>query len=231
MNWELINKFRRFARTSWIKSAYLNFTMLPFRDAIKLPIILSRYTYFYSLSGKIILNSPTKFGMVRVGFLGEDVVVPKNERSLLQVEGTLILGQNVKIGCGAIIRVEPHAKLKLNDNVRIGSKCRLIAYESIELGKNTGLSWECQVIDSNMHDIQNIVSGESIQSNRKVIIGACNWIGTRTSIMKGTITPDFTIISATSLCNRSYTDIPEYSILAGSPAKVVKTGFKRSDFN
>ena len=230
MNWDLINKIRRFFRISWLKSAYLNFYMLPFHQAFKFPIIVTKYTYFYSLSGKIIINAPVRFGMLRIGFLGEDVVVPKNERALLQIEGNLIVGSNVRLGCGVIIRVEPNAVLKLCDDVRIGSKCRIIAYDSIVIGENSGISWECQIMDSNMHDITEIHSGKTIKSGCEISIGSNNWIGTRTSVMKGCITPPYTIIAASSVCSRNYEKIPRYSILAGAPAKLVKTGYKRSDF-
>lgn len=229
MNWELINKIRRALRTSWIKTLYLNFLTLPFAQAIRLPIIVSRYTYFYSLSGKIILTAPARFGMIRMGFLGEDVVVPKNAQSLLQIEGDLLLGDNVRIGCGVIIRVESNATLIFGRDVRVGAKSRIIAYDSITVGDNTGISWECQIIDSNMHDICDVSTGALYPMSKKIIIGANNWIGTRTSIMKGCITPDYTIIGSSSICNKKY-EIPKYSIIAGNPAKFIKTGVKRADY-
>ena len=229
MNWEFINKCRRLIRTGWLKSIYFNFAMLPFKQAIKMPIILSRYTYFYSLSGKIELTAPVRFGMVRMGFLGEDVLVPKSNRSLLQIEGRFLLGDNVRIGCGVIIRIEPKAELIFQDNVRIGSSCRIIAYKSISIGENTGISWECQIIDSNMHDISNITTGELFPMSKNIIIGENNWIGTRASIMKGCVTPDYTIVASSSVCNKIY-DVPPYTMLAGSPAKFIKSGVVRADY-
>lgn len=229
MSWELINKIRRTLRISWIKTLYLNFSTLPLYQAFRLPIIVSKYTYFYSLPGKITLTAPVRFGMIRMGFLGEDVVVPKNSRSLLQIEGDLLLGDNVRIGCGVILRIEPEAKLEIQNDVRIGSNCRIIAYESIFIGSNTGISWECQIMDSNMHDICDLTTGTLHPMSKKVVIGANNWIGTRTSIMKGCITPDYTIIGSSSVCNKSY-EIPNYSVIVGNPAKCIKTGVKRADY-
>ena len=54
-----------------------------------------------------------------------------------------------------------------------------------------------------------------------------NWFGNRCNIMKGTITPNNTIVASNSLCNKDYSDIPEYSLLAGSPAKLKNKGIKR----
>jgi acetyltransferase-like isoleucine patch superfamily enzyme len=45
--------------------------------------------------------------------------------------------------------------------------------------------------------------------------------------MKGTITPNNTIIASNSLLNKNYIETPPYSVLAGTPAKLVKSGVKR----
>lgn len=230
MNWEIVNKIRRALRISWPKTLYLNFITLPFKQACKLPIIVTRYTYFYSLSGKIEFESMPKFGMIRIGFQGEDVAVPKNERTLLQIEGKWIMGKGVKIGVGSIIRIEPNAKLVLEDNVKIGAKCRIIAYQSIIIGEDTDISWECQLLDSDMHQIVSISDGgEQIAMNIPIYIGKCNWIGTRSTVLKGCSTPDYTTIGALSVCNKRY-NIPQYSIIAGQPANLIKTGFTRNEF-
>ncbi len=229
INWNLVNIIRRTLRIGWLKTLFLNFSLLPIKHAWKLPIIVSRYTYIYSLSGKLQISAPVRFGMIRLGFLGEDVVVPKNERALIQLEGHLVCGDNVRLGCGVIIRVEPGAKLILEDNVRIGSKCRIVAYDYIKIGRNTGVSWECQIMDSNMHDITEMSTGRILPQSKRVEIGSNNWIGARVNIMKGCKTPDYTIISSASLCNKVY-DIPNYSVIAGTPAKLIKTGYKRTDY-
>lgn len=229
MNWELVNKVRRASRVSWLKSFYLNFSRLPFKQACRLPIIVTRYTYFYSLSGNIKLEAPARFAMVRIGFQGEDVAVPKNERTLLQIEGDWILGTAVRIGVGSIIRIEPDARLIMEDGVKIGAKCRIIAYDSITIGEYTDVSWECQLLDSDMHQIVGISDGAQIAMNTPVFIGKYNWIGTRSTILKGCSTPDYTTVGALSVCNKRY-EIPEYSIIAGQPADLIKTGFTRSDF-
>ena len=46
--------------------------------------------------------------------------------------------------------------------------------------------------------------------------------------MQGTKTPDFFIAASNTLCNKDYTTIiPEYSLVGGSPAKLLKTGLCR----
>ena len=226
MNWELINKIRRFLRTGWIKSAYLNFTMLPFRDAIKMPIILSRYTYFYSLSGRIELTSSAKFGMIRFGYFGEDVITPKDARTLLQIEGTMRLASNVHFGSGVVIRVEPNAVLDIQTNVRISNRTKIICYDSIFIGNDSRIAWECQIIDTTFHYMRNISDNSVTELTSPISIGAHNWIGNRVNIMKGAVLPNYTIVAAGSLCNKKY-DLPEKTLIAGTPAKLIKSGIYR----
>lgn len=226
MNWELINKCRRFTRTSWFKSLYLNFAMLPFRQAIKLPIIVSRYTYFYSLPGRIELTSSPYFGMIRFGYFGEDVITPRDTRTLLQIEGTMRLAGNVHFGNGVIIRVEPNATFEVETNVRISNRTKIICYDNVRICHDTRIAWESQIIDTTFHYMRNMNDNSVVELTKPIIIGAHNWIGNRCNIMKGTVIPDYTIVAAGSLCNKNY-DFPQYSLIAGSPAKLIKTGIYR----
>lgn len=226
MNWEWINRFRRVLRTSWIKSFYLNFAMLPFRQAIRMPIIVSKYTYFYSLPGKIELSSPPRFGMIRFGYFGEDVVTPKDTRTLLQIEGVMRLASNVHFGCGVVVRIEENATLDVETNVKISNRTKIICYDHIKICHDTRIAWECQLIDTTFHYMRNINDNSITELTKPVIIGAHNWIGNRCNIMKGAKTPDYTIIAAGSLCNKYY-DFPQYSLIAGTPAKLIKVGIYR----
>lgn len=226
MNWELINKFRRFARTSWLKSLYLNFAMLPFRQAIKLPIIVSRYTYFYSLPGRIELTSPPRFGMIRFGYFGEDVITPKDTRTLLQIEGVMRLAENVHFGNGVVIRIEPNASFEVETNVRISNRTKIICYDNVKICHDTRIAWECQIIDTTFHYMRNMNDNSVTELTKPIVIGAHNWIGNRCNIMKGAVIPNYTIVAAGSLCNKHY-DFPQYSLIAGLPAKLIKTGIYR----
>ncbi|WP_439185740.1 acyltransferase [Carboxylicivirga taeanensis] len=226
MNWTIINKIRRFRRIGLFKTIFLNFHKLPFKQAIRLPILVTRNTYFYDLSGKIIINAPVKPFMIRIGYFGEDTCAWKDGRALLKVRGTLIFKGNSHYGIGVSIRVEPNSKLVIGDNVRISNNTKIICYEDIEIGNNCRIAWECQIIDTTFHYIKNINTDEISILNAPIKIGNNNWLGNRSNIMKGTNTPDFCIIAGGSLCNQHY-DIPNYSMIAGVPAKLKKTGICR----
>lgn len=226
MSWIRINQLRRFWRTSILKTLYFNFKMLPLRQAIRIPILLTDNIYFYSLSGRIELNSKPRFGMIRFGYFGEDTIHPRSNKSLLQIDGTIVFSENVHFGNGVTIRILPKAVLEIENNVKISNRTKIICYEQIQIKYDTRIAWECQIIDTSFHYIRNLNDGAVSGLNAPVSIGSHNWIGNRVTIMKGTSTPNYTIAGACSLLNKKY-DVPEYSLLAGSPAKLIKTGIYR----
>ncbi|WP_340112515.1 acyltransferase [Maribellus mangrovi] len=226
MSWKIINILRRVIRIGFIKTIFLNFSKLPLQQALKLPIIVTRNTYFYDLSGKINIEGEVKPFMVRMGYFGEDTNVWKNNRILLKIRGALTFKGSSHYGIGVSIRVEPNAELTIGDNVRISNNTKIISYESITIGNNCRIAWECQLIDTTFHYIKNKKNGEVAPKNKRIIIGNNNWIGNRANIMKGTITPDYCIIAGGSMCNKTF-EIPNYSLIAGSPAELKKTGIYR----
>ena len=229
MNWDLVNKIRRFFRTSWIKSLYFNLSMLPFRQAIRMPIILTRQTFFYSLSGKIVLKDKPRFAMVRIGYLAEDIVAPKEARNLLQIEGMWELYDGVQLGVGTLLRIEKDAVLITEKNVRIGARVKIICYEKIHIGYNSSITWECQIIDTTFHYMRNLADNSLVLLTSPISIGDNTWVCNRSSVMKGASVPAHTIIASEGLCNKKY-DIPEYSLIGGMPAKMIKTGICRCSF-
>lgn len=226
MSWSTINKLRRLYRVSIVKTIYFNFAKLPVNQAIKLPFVLSKNTYFYDLSGIVKIEGLVKTGMVRLGFLGEDTKVWRDNKILLKIKGTLIFKGKVNLGIGVSIQVEPKAVLIFGDNILMNFNTKIICYDSIEIGQNSRFAWDCQIIDTDLHFIKNKITGEISKRNMPIKIGENNWIGNRVSIMKGTITPNYCIIASSSLCNKKY-DIPKYSLIAGAPAKLIKSNVYR----
>ncbi|MDD4515973.1 acyltransferase [Massilibacteroides sp.] len=224
--WNKINQIRRFYRVSVWRTLLFNFYMLPFSQAIKLPILLTRNVRFYNLSGKVILKGRVKPAMIRFGFLGEDNLYWNSEKIILNISGCLVLTHNIHFGNGVLIRVERNANIEIEENVSISNKVKIIAYKSILIRQNTRIAWEVQILDTTFHYIRNLGDMTFGELNAPIIIGENNWIGNRTSIMKGTKTPNYTIVASGSLVNKDL-NVPEYSIVAGTPVKLIKTGVYR----
>lgn len=224
--WNTINKIRRLFRVSFWRTLFFNFYMLPLKQALKLPIILTRNVRFYNLSGKIVFSGNVKTGMVRFGFFGEDNMYWNSAKTLLQIEGKLMLAHNIHFANGLIIRVEKNASLRIDENVRISNQVKIICYNDITIKKNNRIAWECQMMDTTFHFIRNRETKEYNEIHGTIVIGENNWIGNRCTIMKGAVLPNHCIVTSGSLINKDFSE-HEYSVFAGTPAKLIKQGVYR----
>lgn len=221
-----MNIFNYFIQHNIIAIIYFNFKMLPFRQAIKLPFDFYYKVRFENLHGKIRIDaSHIQRAMIRIGGRGSDMF-PHNP-FILDLQGKIIFHGKTEIGCSSYIHVGPKGTLEFGNHVRIGALNKIYCEETIIFNNEIDFSWECQIFDTNFHYIKDIKSNTVNPINSPIKIGSYNWFGNRCNIMKGTITPNNTIVASNSLCNKDYSDIPEYSLLAGSPAKLKNKGIKR----
>lgn len=76
--------------------------------------------------------------------------------------------------------------------------------------------------------MKNIKDNSILPFNKPIKIGARNYIGSRVTLLPGTVTPDNISIGYGSVCNKDYRNIiPENSVIAGVPAKLVKENVVR----
>jgi acetyltransferase-like isoleucine patch superfamily enzyme len=113
------------------------------------------------------------------------------------------------------------AKISIGDNTRIHGSC-IHAYKEISIGSNCLIAANCQIIDSNGHELSfdNVANRINTVGKPKPIKICDNvWIGANSIILPGVTIGEGSIISANSVVN---TDIPEMVVAAGNPAKVIK---------
>lgn len=218
---------KRLLLIGFFKTLYINFRKLPFYDAIKLPIIVSKKTKFNNIDCEITINGPISSGMITIGFAGDDFSNPQKNWSFLNLRGKVVFNGKANFGVGSTLFVGKQAILIFGNDFTSGHQTKIICYEQITFGKTVRLAWESQVFDTNFHYIENLETKEITSKNQPVTIGNYCWIGNRTSIMKGTVLNDGTIVTSNSICNRDYSALPNNSIIGGSPAKLIKSGFLR----
>ena len=76
-------------------------------------------------------------------------------------------------------------------------------------------------MDSDFHKILD-GGGQQINPDEEVKIGDHVWINSRVTILKGTQVPNNTVIASGALLAKPYHE--ENTLLAGVPARVLKTG-------
>lgn len=224
---QFYHRFRTLFRIGIIKTIIVNFKLLPFKHAIRLPIVVTKSIVLENLSGKVNILAPVKFGLIKVGTFNTDLFSWNGSKVIFNIKGNIYLKGHTQIGSGCSIVVDEGAELHIGNDVSIGSNCKIICRNLIKIGNNSRIAWETQILDTNFHFIKNIEDGSVARRENKVIIGNNNWFGNRSSIMPGTITNDFFIAASNSLCNKDYTNLPMYSLVGGSPAKLLKTNVVR----
>lgn len=223
-----MNISKKILSHNWFAIFYFNLKMLPLKQAIKFPFDFYYKVRFENLSGKVILNSSSiQRGMIKLGGRGSEMYARSPVILDLKKNSKIIFNGASEFGAGVLLRAENNATISFGNNVRIGALSKIFCEERIVFGNEIDFSWECQIFDTNFHDIKNMITEEVPLKTKTILIGSYNWFGNRVNVMKGTITPDNMVIASNSLCNKDYSDIPPNSLLAGIPAKFIKTGIKR----
>jgi len=141
------------------------------------------------------------------------------------------IGEHTKIGRNSIITCWDNCmgekfspSIKIGNDCSIGEYCHITSTNSIEIG-NGVLTGKSITITDNSHgkplisEIDIPPVKRKIYSKGKVIIGDNVWIGDKASIMAGVCVGKSAIIAANAVVTK---DVPEYAIVAGIPAKVIK---------
>lgn len=206
------------------KTIYLNFKLLPLFDAVKLPICVTYNTKIRVMGGQAIVKGKISPFMIRIGF-HECSECNSTDTTLLQIRGKLVFDGEAHIGRGSKIIVHKDAILELGDNFAISSSSTISCYKHIKFGKDIQFSWDCLVMDSDMHAIID-ENGKRMNQDKEIIFEDRVWIGNGCMILKGTHVPNNCVIGARSVIVGCKFD--DHTIIVGNPAKSIKkiTGFR-----
>lgn len=106
----------------------------------------------------------------------------------------------------------------VHSNTKFMGEYHIVSEGCIDVGSGCAVSWNTQIMDTDVH---NLLEGKSIVNKHKdVVIGNHVWIGSRTTIGKGVLIPNDTVIACNSLILRSFDK--EKCVIAGMPVKVLK---------
>lgn len=205
--------------------------MLPFSQARKLPVFVYRNVHFRDLSGEILITE-ARPGIIRIGYPARYVAtaVPYTEWIL---RGRIIFNGPTYFYRGTYVLVADHATLAFGRNlITCGSNTKIICFESITIGNRVGITWDCQIMDTSFHYLQErreepAAIPDSKPLTQKIIIGNYVWIGNRTTISPGSVLPDQSIVASNSLVNKDFSAEGPYCLYAGIPASVVKRNIQR----
>ncbi|WPO77141.1 transferase [Flavobacterium sp. KACC 22761] len=219
-------KIKFYWSVNWTKTLYFNFKKFPFQTAKKLPVFFYKRVKFTSISGEIQIEGKIQKAMIGFGQPYELNTVHRGIAEI-NIQGKLIFKGKFQFGKDYFLFVGENAVCELGNMSSMASNAKLICLEKVVLGDYARFGSECQIIDTNFHDLIDTQTGEKLQKSAPILIGNFNFISNRVSIMKGTQTPDFCTIASNSLCTKEYASLGENILIGGVPAQLIRENVSR----
>jgi carbonic anhydrase/acetyltransferase-like protein (isoleucine patch superfamily) len=190
-------------------------------SASKLNLIGAGENYFF-IENDVVVRGDIKFKGVGNTIALHAGVTIKGE---INIQGD---GNKVIIESGAVVRGQILVKGK-NQQVKIG---RMTTFQSLYLlcqegcdvivGHSCMFSRDIEIRTTDAHSVIDLDSGDRINKPESITVGDHVWVGVGSLLSKGAQVPDDSIVGARSFVNHQFFE--SNVILAGVPAKVVKTG-------
>jgi acetyltransferase-like isoleucine patch superfamily enzyme len=223
-------KIKFYLSVNWIKTIYFNFKVFPFSIAKKLPVFFYGKVKFNDLNGTVLINSEISKAMIGFGQRFEKGTVEKGI-SEISISGKLIFNGNAHIGKDFKIFIEKKSECEFGYMSCLGSDVKLICTDRIKIGDWTGIGFESQIIDSTIHPMIDLSTNMLLPLSKPIILGTHNAFSNRISIMAGTITPNYCVITSNSLLNKDYRNLGNNFLIGGIPAKLIKNNYTRDWVN
>jgi acetyltransferase-like isoleucine patch superfamily enzyme len=207
------------------KTLYFNFKYLPFKKAIRLPFIVSHRVWIMDAKGVVKINKENLSpAMIKIGFGEVGIFDQMRERSVWKVLGEVNFQGAASLGHGTKISVEEKGKLTLGENVIITAESSIICRNEIVLEDDVMVSWETQIMDSDLHFIKDN-ENNIINCDEKIKIGRKTWIGSRCTILKGVNLAPESIVAAGTIVSKAINkslEGKEKCLIGGNTPKIIK---------
>lgn len=207
-------------------TVYVNMKVLPFKQAIKLPIFVDWNTNVKGIKkGSIRIEGGVSFAMVKFGIQEGTAGVPdtvKKQNLIFTENGKMILRGPSQFGRGISVRVGADGILDIGTGFTCNKECFIACSSSIKLGKDFLMGWNSCLRDMDGH---NIWIGEKCEENMKpsyspISIGDHVWVAAHVDILKGAVIPDGCIVAYRSCVFKKFEE-PNCTI-GGYPARVLQ---------
>lgn len=207
-----------------IKTVYFNFKFLPIREAIHLPVLVDRRTLINTKStGRITIEDKRAYHKIYIGFPCLKDADPRNERSVISINGHLCFKGQAFVANGVKIQIEKSGTLILGDGFNSTGKAEIICAKKIEFKKDCTISWDVLLMDTDSHSIFDLCQLLK-NPNEEILVGEGCWIGCRSTILKGVSIADHVVVASCSNVTRDA--LTNNTIIGGNPAKTINEGIQ-----
>ena len=134
-------------------------------------------------------------------------------------DAKLVLGRWSWIGNGSKIRVH-EGEVRIGAKTVLGQECTISAFQHVEIGRECILADRVMLIDFDhgIVEVERPIRHQGIYK-RDVRVGHNCWVGYGVAVLRGTTVGDNSVLGTYSVVTK---DIPENSVAAGAPARVLR---------
>lgn len=183
--------------------------------------------FFAESSGMVLIGKSVSIRYAKYLSVGKDFIVEDYAEVNCMAYNGIIAGDRVTIGKYAIIRpVNAYGSnigvgLKIGNNSSIGPYSYIGCSGFIEIGDNVIMSPRVSIYAENhlFDDLTLPIKDQGVKREFVKIEDDC-WIAANTVILAGVTIGRGSVIAAGSVVTK---DVPPYSVVAGVPAKVIKS--------
>lgn len=207
-------------------SLIFNFHYLPFRQAMRMPILFFVRPTFITFKGKIILDtSKVTFGMIKLGVQIAPIEAVRIFR--WQNAGTIVFKGSCTMRHHTFISCAREAEIEIGGRSSFSSGLKFIAANRITFGEKARISWNCTFMDTDWHPIIDLITGKTLPMSHPISMGRNVWIGHDCIVSKGSSLADNIIVTSGSVVKGHFKT--SNTIIGGNPTTVFDEGFCRDD--
>ncbi len=178
--------------------------------------------------GNFIEADPIVFDSLDIRFSGRGSRIIIGENAILNDVKIRIGGNNAILIIGneatvrGVLQISGGSKIKIGEKTVFNKNCWLSAWEgaTIDIGKGVLLA-DVIIRTSDMHTVYELASSSRINPASSIEIQDSVWCAEKVMILKGVTIGSGSVVAAASVVSKS---VPPYSLAAGVPAKVIKSG-------
>ena len=166
----------------------------------------------------------TSKGRNNVVLIGKNSYIDRVFIRIIGSDNKIIIGDNCRISHGCSFWIEGNGSvIRIGDDTSMNYNVHICAQEdnmTIAVGKECMFANNIIIRTSDSHPIFNMESHVRINPPASVNIGDRVWVAAKATIMKGVTISSDCVVGFAAVVTR---DVPPNSLVAGVPAKVVKS--------
>ncbi len=151
----------------------------------------------------------------------DDDRIRRNKKvgSLFMDQDAFLKADAFVVYSGCSISIEKGALLSLGSGY-MNYDCVISCFSSITIGNDVAISERVVLRDSDNHSISYDDGRKTNVESEPIVIEDHVWIGMNATVLKGVTIGEGSVVAAGSLVNK---DVPSHCMVAGVPAKVIRT--------